>query len=140
MKPQVTAAFNLLDLQEGQTLLELGCGDGRVLLEAAQRGYRATGIELNLILVIVALWRTRQYRDRVRVIWGNYWLTPWPDSDGVFTFLINKFMPKLDTQMQQYGGKLASVAFKIPSKQPAAELDGVYLYTYDLHEARKKLA
>jgi SAM-dependent methyltransferase len=135
MKPQVAAAFTLLDLKKGQTLLELGCGDGRVLAEAARRGYRAVGIELNLVLVLVALWRTRQYRDRVRVIWGNYWLKPWPESDGVFTFLINKFMPTLDTHMQRYGGKLVSVAFKIPGRQPVKELDSVYLYNYD-----KKLA
>lgn len=135
MKPQVAAAFTLFDLKKGQTLLELGCGDGRVLTEAAKRGYRAVGIELNLVLVLVALWRTRHYRKNVRVIWGNYWLKPWPESDGVFTFLINKFMPKLDTRMQKYGGKLVSVAFKIPGKQPVKELDGVYLYSF-----KKKLA
>ena len=135
MKPQVAAAFTLLDLKKDQTLLELGCGDGRVLLEAAKRGYRAVGIELNLALVLVALWRTRQYRKQVRVVWANYWLRPWPPSDGVFTFLINNFMPKLDTHMQKYGGKLVSIAFKIPGKQPVKALDSVYLYSY-----QKKLA
>ena len=135
LKPQVAAAFTLLDLHKGQTLLELGSGDGRILLEAAKRGYNAVGIELNLALVLIALWRTRYYRKQVRVIWGNYWLKPWPVSDGVFTFLINNFMPKLDSHMQKYGGGLASVAFKIPGKQPVKELDGVYLYKYD-----KKLA
>lgn len=135
MKTQVAAAFTLLDLKKGQTLLELGCGDGRVLIEAAKRGYNAVGIELNLALVLVALWRTRHYRKQVRIIWGNYWLKPWPESDGVFTFLINNFMPKLDIYMQRYGGKLVSVAFKIPKKQTAKELDSVYLYDY-----KKKLA
>lgn len=130
MKPQVAAAFTLLDLKKGQTLLELGCGDGRVLIEAARRGYRAVGIELNLVLVLIALWRTRQYRKQVRVVWGNYWFKPWPESDGVYTFLINNFMPKLNTYMQSYGGKLVSVAFRIPGKQPVKEHDSVYLYDY----------
>lgn len=135
MKPQIAAAFTLLNLKKGQRLLELGCGDGRVLAEAAKRGYGAVGIELNLALVLIALWRTRRYRDRVKVIWGNYWLVSWPPSDAVFTFLINNYMPKLDVHMQKYGGKLVSIAFKIPDRQHVKELDSVYLYDYD-----KKLA
>ena len=131
MRPQIEAAFDLLELKKGQTLLELGCGDGRVLVEAAKRGYRAVGIELNLVLVFVALWRTRRYRDNVRVIWGNYWAKPWPPSDAVFTFLLDSFMPKLDKHMQYYGGKLASVAFRIPGRVIEKEHNGVYLYVYD---------
>ena len=131
MRPQVAAAFELLNLKKGQTVLELGCGDGRVLLEAASRGYRAVGIELNLVLVVIAMWRTRKFRDRVQVVWGNYWTKPWPPSDGVFTFLIDSFMPKLDGRMQQYGGKLVSVAFRVPERHVKKELNGVYLYVYD---------
>ncbi len=131
LQPQVVAAFELLDLKKGQTILELGCGDGRVLVEAASRGYRAVGIELNLLLVFIALWHTRRYRDQVQVIWGNYWKTSWPKSDGVFTFLIDSFMPKLDEHMQQYGGKLVSVAFRVPKRTVSKELNGVYLYDYD---------
>ncbi len=131
MRPQVATAFELLNLTEGQTLLELGCGDGRVLLEAASRGYRAVGIELNLVLVLVALWRTRRCRDRVQIVWGNYWAKTWPPSDGVFTFLIDSFMPKLDERMQRYGGKLASIAFRVPGRSIRKEQNGVYLYVYD---------
>lgn len=131
MRPQINAAFELLELKKGQTLLELGCGDGRVLLEAVARGYTAIGIELNLALVVVALWRTRHYRDKVKIVWGNYWSKPWPPSDGVFTFLIDSFMPKLDEHMRKYGGKLASVAFKIPNESFKNERNGVYLYYYD---------
>ena len=130
MKPQVNAAFELLDLKQGQTLLELGCGDGRVLAEAAKRGYYAVGFELNLFLVLVALWHTRRYRERVKVVWANYWIKSWPPSDGVFTFLIEGFMPRLDTYMLSYGGRIASVAFKIPDRQPVKELQSVYLYDY----------
>lgn len=131
LRPQVIAAFELLELKKGQTLLELGCGDGRVLLEAASRGYKSVGIELNLLLVIIALWRTRRYRDRVRVMWGNYWAMTWPPSDGVFTFLIDSFMPKLDERMQTYGGRLASVAFRVPGRTVKKQQDGVFLYDYD---------
>ena len=35
LRPQVLTGLDLLHLKKGQTMLELGCGDGRVLLEAA---------------------------------------------------------------------------------------------------------
>lgn len=130
LSPQIVTAFELLDLHRGQTILELGCGDGKVLLAAAQRGHKAVGIELNPLLAAIAWVRTRRYRSHVRVIWGNYWLRQWPPSDGVYVFLIDRFMPKLDGRMQQYGGKLISVAFRVPGREPSREGHGVYLYDY----------
>jgi SAM-dependent methyltransferase len=58
LRPQIQAAFALLELKPGQTLLELGCGDGKVLVAAAEAGYKAVGIELNPILALVAWART----------------------------------------------------------------------------------
>ncbi len=137
LSPQITTALDLLNLKPGQTLLELGCGDGKVLLVAARRGYNAVGIELNPILASIAWLRTRRYRGQVRVVWGNYWLKEWPMSDGVYTFLIDRFMVKLDQRMQHYGGKLVSVAFQVPGRRHSAKGHGVYLYDYGKGLAHK---
>jgi SAM-dependent methyltransferase len=131
LKPQINTALDLLDLKTGQTLLELGCGDGKVLIAAAQKGYCAVGIEINPFLALAAWLRTRRYGGRVKVIWGNYWRTPWPPADAVYVFLLDAFMPRLDTYMQRRKGKLVSVAFRIPSKQPLVERNGVFLYDYN---------
>src|SRR3982751_238116 len=73
LKPQIQTALKLADLKSGQTLLELGCGDGKVLIAAAQRGLHVVGYELNPLLFLVAWLRTRRYRKQVRVVWGNFW-------------------------------------------------------------------
>lgn len=130
LNPQVKAAFALLQLKPGQTLLELGCGDGKVLLAAAQAGYTAVGIELNPLLALIAWVRTRKYPRQVRVIWGNYWRMKWPEADGVFVFLLDRYMPKLDARMQEYRRPLASVTFTVPGRPSAAQKDGVFLYDY----------
>lgn len=133
LTPQVRAALELADLQPGETLLELGCGDGKVLIAAARQGYRAVGYELNPLLAIVAWLRTRRYRRLVRVVCANFWTAKWPPTDAIFTFLLPKYMNKLDTiiaQNVQKPVKLVSFAFVIPDRPVTASKDGVYLYRY----------
>ena len=134
LTPQMTAALELADLKPGETLLELGFGDGKVLIAAAKRGTRVVGYELNPILVAITWLRTRKYRKQVIIIWGNFWRQPWPEADAIFTFLLPRYMEKLDKKVIQYKHKpvkLVSFAFQIPDRAPAAEQAGVRLYLYD---------
>ena len=39
-------------------MLDIGSGDGRLVVEAARMGFRATGVELNRWLVYYSRWRT----------------------------------------------------------------------------------
>jgi len=130
----VDTALDLLELQPGQNLLELGSGDGRVLVAAARRGINVVGIELSPVLVIVSWLRTRRYRQQVRIIWGNYFMVKWPPADAIFTFMIPRQMAKLDLCIERWrrgrSVRLASFAFKIPGKKPAHLKDGVFLYRY----------
>ena len=132
--PQVKAALELADLEAGDTLLELGCGDGKVLIAAARQGLKAVGYELNPLLAAVAWVRTRRYRKQVRVIWGDFWQKPWPPAEAIFVFLIPKYMAKLNKKVIQYSNKpvkLISFAFTVPGSRPSHNKAGVYLYMYD---------
>lgn len=136
-KLQIKTALDLLRLKKGQTLLELGSGDGRVLLAAAKRGYFVVGYELNPILVIISKLLTWRYRSHVKIVWGNFWRKQWPPADGVFTFLLDKYMPKLDQSIkahvkrQNKPCRLVSFAFEIPIKKPVKTKNGLFLYEYE---------
>jgi SAM-dependent methyltransferase len=133
---QAEIALDFIDLKPGETLLELGSGDGKILLLAARRGWNVVGIEINPILVFVSRIRTWKYRKRVKIVWGNLWNSEkWPPADGIFIFLLPKLMKKLDTKVEQWHNskplKLVSFAFPIPDKKPTKENKlGVYLYKY----------
>jgi SAM-dependent methyltransferase len=136
LKPQVEEALDMLNLKPGQTLLELGCGDGVVMLAAARRGLKVVGYELNPLLVIVAWLRTYRYHKdgQVRVVWANIWRVDWPPAEGIFTFLLQKYTNQLDTKITQYSHKpvkLVSFAFKIEDRQPVRNTEGLYLYKYN---------
>jgi hypothetical protein len=133
LTPQVKVALELADLSAGQTLLELGCGDGKVLIAAARQGINVVGYELNPILALIAWLRTWRYRSHVRVIWGNFWQSSWPPAEAIFVFLLPRYMPKLHNKCMQYKHKpvkLVSFAFEIPDKKPLRQKANLYLYIY----------
>ncbi len=137
LKHQIETGLDLLDLQPGQTMIDLGCGDGKVLVAAARRGYRVVGVELNPVLALVARIRTWRYRRLVSVRCADFWHSKLPVSDGVFVFLIPRLMPKLDQLMKRRGGKLVSVAFRIPGSKPVKERNDVFLYEYEKLASRE---
>ncbi len=135
LKQQIKSALDLLNLQPGQTIFELGSGDGRFARAAAKQGIRVVGYELNPMLVIYSKIVTWRYRDLVKIRWGNIWSKRWPeDADAIYAFLLDKFMPKLDKKITQTyprkNIKLVSFAFEIPGKKPKKTKDGLFLYEY----------
>lgn len=151
-------ALRLLNLAPGQTLLELGSGDGRMLAAAAKQDIHAVGYELNPLLVIYSKLVTFRYRHLVTIKWANFWHHTLPPCDGIYVFLLDRYMPKLHNKITQEisnsvnpgrerpplgrrhgnaktlpisdGVKLVSFAFKIPDLKPVKELNGMYLYKY----------
>lgn len=128
-------ALRLLQLQKGETVLDLGSGDGRFLRAAAQQGYNAVGIEANPLLVIVSYIVCLPYRKRVRVIWGDMWRVQWPEVQGIYVFLHTRFMKRLDKKItQKYSSKkvnVVSYAFEIPGKSVVKKQNALYLYHYE---------
>ena len=132
MHRQVEAAIKLANLKPGQTLLELGSGDGRVLVAAAQAGLNVVGYELNPLLFIFSWLRTRRYRKQVRVVFGNFWQMSWPKCDAIYVFLLPRLMAKLEQKINAERLNqvpLVSFAFKFKDLTPVNEEAGVFLYS-----------
>jgi tRNA1(Val) A37 N6-methylase TrmN6 len=67
--------LQLAEVHEGDMVIDLGSGDGRIIISAA-KDYRAKalGIEADPIRVLWSRWNIQRNRltDRVKVIWGNF--------------------------------------------------------------------
>ncbi len=135
LKQRIDDAFDLMSLKKGQTMLELGSGDGRMLIAAAKKGLYSIGYEINPFLVIYSKIVCWKYRKYITVIWGDYWEKEWPKTDAVYVFLLQKYMKKLHNKLIQYTKthttKLVSFAFTIEGKKPKKQLKGMRLYVYN---------
>lgn len=129
----IEQSLDMLGLQAGQHLLELGSGDGRVLVAAAKRGIHATGYEINPLLFSYSWLRSRRYHALITLKFGNYWSKPLPEADGIYVFLLQPYMAKLDAKLTaeiHKPTKLLSYVFRIPGKKPILQAEGIYLYDY----------
>jgi len=134
LKKEKIAAIELLALKKGQLLLELGSGDGRMLKQMAKREVYCIGYEINPILVIISriiCWPQRQF---ITIKWANFWSEELPDADGIYVFLIERYMEKLNEKISNRKNskpiKLVSYAFEVPKKKYVQKKAALYLYQY----------
>lgn len=124
-------------LKKGELIVDLGSGDGRLLVEAARAGYRAKGFELNPFLVLLTWWRLRHYRKATSVSMADFWLTPLPaDTKAVFVFLAAPFMnrleKKLEGEVKRLGHEitLISYGFKLKGREPQRVDGPLVVYSF----------
>lgn len=126
-------ALDLLGLKPGQTLIDLGSGDGAMLKAAAERGLIVVGYEINPFLVLISRLRTRNFGKKVKIIRGNFWKQQWPQADAVFVFLTGTYMEKLDEEMKKRFRsevKLVTYGFRLKDKKTIKKSGAFFLYKY----------
>src|SRR3990167_4634424 len=119
-------------LKAGQLYIELGCGDGRGSAAAAKRGARAIGYEVNPLMWFIACLRCLRYPN-AKIKLANFWGKPLSSADVVFTFLMPKFMPKLENKLSSElkpGASFVSYIYKLPNKKAAYKRPRWSIYEY----------
>ncbi len=133
-KQKALEALELLNLKKGEVFVDLGSGDGAVLIEAAKQGLVCYGYELNPFVWAVSKLRTLRFGRQVHIYCKNFWQVPLPaDTKGVFVFLLDKYMKKLDEKLSnelEKGSLVVSYTFKLPGRKPLREEKALYLYKY----------
>lgn len=139
----VRQAFEHIGLNEDDLLIELGAGDGSVLIEAAQRGARATGYELSPFLWIVARLRTL-FNKKIKLIFGNFYKASLTDATVIYLFLMPANMPRVHQLLTRQSlprlKYVVSYAFALGDLQPefvVREKQKLPLYIYSAQDIMK---
>ncbi len=139
----VARMLELANLKSGETIYDLGSGDGRVLLVAAQKfGAKAIGVELseNLVRKSQEAIEREGLTDKASVIHGNLMDVDLSKADVVTLYLLSDsndvLRPKLENSLKP-GTRVVSHDFEIRGWKPAQvdKTDAhrrdhvIYLYT-----------
>lgn len=133
----------LANLQPGQKLYELGCGDGRVSIFLAKNNPQATviGIEVSLLFYFLAKARAKiTGLKNLQIVLANALKTDLREADVIYVFGVRHSMNQLLKQKFQQelkiGAKVLSYVFAIndwPGRvvQDKPSDDSIMIYVYE---------
>lgn len=138
------AAQRMLELAEvkpGQQVVDLGAGDGRLVIMAARRfGARAAGVEIDPALCFIAngLIALFGLRGRARVYRGDMYGFDLKQADVVTLCLLRTTNERLQARLSQQlrpGARVVSRLFVMPGWTPVAFDADRLIYVYEMGPA-----
>ncbi len=127
---RVVEALRLAGLRPGERLLDLGCGDGRVLVRAAETfGADVRGVELDPALAETARQRLATAGFPGTVLEADFERAP-IEADVVFAFLSPATLQRLRPRLEHMAShvRIVTTGYPVPGWLPNALGDRVYLY------------
>lgn len=121
------------DIKPGQKAVDLGSGDGRIVIALANAGAIAYGYEINPILVWWTKYRIKKegLEGKAFVYRKSFWNEDFSSFDIVTLFGIRKIMKELEGKLDKElkpGAKIMSFGFSFPDWTPIKKEEAVFLY------------
>ncbi|MES2088047.1 MAG: hypothetical protein V4467_03585 [Patescibacteria group bacterium] len=131
---KLTEMLNVVKIIPGQKTLDLGSGDGRIVIAMAEAGALAHGFEHNPILVWWSRWKVKRKGlvGKAFIHNSNFWEEDFSSYSVITVFGINYIMEKLEdklTKETRIGTQVISYLFPLPTWKPTAIKKGFYFYT-----------
>ena len=135
---EVHRMLQLAETGPNDLVYDLGCGDGRIIITATRHyGSRAVGIEIDplryvwcqILITILGL------RDRVQVIFGDFFKKDLSDADVIICYLLPATNEKLESKFMQElkaNARVVSHDFLFTRLQLQGQDDQYNLYRYHL--------
>jgi len=124
-QPIVVKMLEISGLKQGETLYDLGCGDGRIVAAAAKEfGAKAVGVELSPTLAKRAREAVESLglQQQVKIIEGDMMGVDLSAADVVALYLLTEaneqLRPKLEKELKP-GARVVSLEFRIKGWKPA---------------------
>lgn len=115
----INKILEYLEPKETDVVYDLGCGDGRFIIEAAKKyKCKAVGIEIDPIRYFITKLRVKLLGlgNRVKIVWGNFFDYPLNDATIVFCFLTEEANRKLEIKFSKelsYGTIIVSYVWRM---------------------------
>jgi hypothetical protein len=130
--------LRMADVQPGQTLIDLGAGDGRLVVLATRKyRARAIGVEIDPLRTLMAngVILLLGLRGKAQVQWGNLHGLNLAGADVVTMFLMQRTNLKLKERLEKSlrpGAKVVSYMFSMSGWTPVALDDRHGIFVYEI--------
>lgn len=126
-------ALDLAAIKPGGHVIDLGSGDGRFLIAAAQSGATALGYETNPWVVALSRRRIRQagFSQQAQVVWQSLWQANIKEADVVFIYILPSILGDLEKKLAADlapGSRVVTIGWPLPTWTPSKTAGSVYLY------------
>lgn len=133
-KEKTDVMLSLLDIKTGDKAVDIGAGDGRIVIALAQKGIEAHGYEINPLLVLLAKYNIRKHhlKGKAFVHWADFWKIDFSVFTTITIYLCPHIMARLEKKLQmeiKKGTRIAVNYYSFPDWKPAKQKDRIFLYT-----------
>lgn len=132
-KQKIETMLKLLNVKSGEKAVDLGSGDGRIVVGMAKKGAIAHGYEINPLLVLIAKWKIKKLglQNNAHIYWGDFWGKNLSSFDIVTVYLAPHSMKPVEEKLRRELKSNARVAVNyspFPTWKPKKTLEKIYLY------------
>jgi hypothetical protein len=135
---RVRKALKLVNLRSNEVLYDLGAGDGRVLLIAAQEfGAKAIGIEVGPVQCALIWLRTvaSGLGDKIQIRWGNFFKINLSEADVIYVYATSTEVAKLALYLEKTmkpGSRVVSISADFPEWEPSMFDEENLIFAYEM--------
>lgn len=135
-KNGVDVMIRLAQPTSADRALEIGSGDGRLVIALAKAGAKTDGVEINPWLVLWSRLKIKKagLEQTARIMKQNVWKFDFSDYTIITVFgiahIMNKLAKKIEREAQP-GTRIVSNRFSLPGWTPVTKENGIYLYIKD---------
>ena len=143
MPGTIRRILRFAEVQPEETVCDLGCGEGRVLITAAKDfSARAIGVEIDPLKVVMArlLARMNGVSDRVQIVRGNMFDFDPGSADVLYLYLthqaVDKLFPEILKKLKP-SVRIVSYRFCLRGMTPEKVSEDKTLFLYQLDKGTK---
>ena len=130
---KLNSMIKLAKPKKKDKIIDLGAGDGKILIKIAKMGFKSEGLEINPLLVNKLDKKVSKLSldNFINVKRMNFWKCNLSRFDLVFLYGTSYIMKGLEMKLKSElkpGARVVSNHFKFPNWLPEKELNDVYLY------------
>ncbi len=130
-KDRIITMFELLQPARKKLFLDIGSGDGRIVIEASKRGLISYGYEINPLLVFISRINLKKNKANGQILLKDYWREDFSKFDYVTVWGVPTMMKRLEKKLLKElkpGAKVVSNHLKFPKWNSKSQKNDVYLY------------